>query len=695
MKKFSEFICKQRWLIVIISGILMIPALFGYLATRINYDLLVYLPSDIETLEGQEILTEEFGMGAFSVAVVENMPQKELLELENKISGVESVNQVLSLADLAGTAVPLDFLPTAVREKAMREGSQLMLITFSEGTSDEQTLNAVEEIRRIAGQNCLIGGMSAMVLDTKILFNSETVLYVSIAVGLSLIVLLLALDSFVVPFLMIGSIGVALLFNMGTNIFLGEISYITKAISAVLQLGVTMDFSIFLYHKYEAAKRQEKDKLKAMAGAITETATSVLGSALTTFAGFLALCTMSLTLGTDIGIVMAKGVVLGVVCAITTFPALLLVCDRWIEKTKHKELLPKFTAVQNFIVKLRVPILVIFAVLLVPAYIIQGKTEVYYKLDSSIPESYDYTKAMTILREEYGMESQMMVLVRRETSTADVNNMAREISNVEGVDAALSLAMLANYGLSEDILSEQVRTIAETENYTMLLVLSDYSIASNELNDQIAKINEIVDRYDEGAIVAGEGPLMKDLVEISDRDFTNVNMVSIGVIFVIMAIVLKSISLPVLLMAAIEFAIFLNLGAAFVTSTEIPFIASIVIGTIQLGATIDYAILLTTKYLEERQKGSDKIKSAHQALSSSMQSIFVSAMCFFGATIGVGVISQIDMIGSLCTLIARGAIISMVVVVTVVPALLVVCDPIIRKTTLGFNKTKVIEAKNN
>ncbi len=534
-----------------------------------------------------------------------------------------------------------------------------------------------------------------MVLDTKILFNSETVLYVSIAVGLSLIVLLLALDSFVVPFLMIGSIGVALLFNMGTNIFLGEISYITKAISAVLQLGVTMDFSIFLYHKYEAAKRQEKDKLKAMAGAITETATSVLGSALTTFAGFLALCTMSLTLGTDIGIVMAKGVVLGVVCAITTFPALLLVCDRWIEKTKHKELLPKFTAVQNFIVKLRVPILVIFAVLLVPAYIIQGKTEVYYKLDSSIPESYDYTKAMTILREEYGMESQMMVLVRRETSTADVNNMAREISNVEGVDATLSLAMLANYGLSEDILSEQARTIAETENYTMLLVLSDYSIASNELNDQIAKINEIVDRYDDGAIVAGEGPLMKDLVEISDRDFTNVNMVSIGVIFVIMAIVLKSISLPVLLMAAIEFAIFLNLGAAFVTSTEIPFIASIVIGTIQLGATIDYAILLTTKYLEERQKGSDKIKSAHQALSSSMQSIFVSAMCFFGATIGVGVISQIDMIGSLCTLIARGAIISMVVVVTVVPALLVVCDPIIRKTTLGFNKTKVIEAKNN
>ena len=351
MKKFSEFICKHRWLIVIISGVLMIPAMLGYLATRVNYDLLVYLPSDIETLEGQEILTEEFGMGAFSVAVVKNMPQKDLLALEDKIRNVESVNQVLSLADLAGTTIPLDFLPTAVREKAMREDSQLMLITFSEGTSDEKTLDAVAEIRSIAGESCLIGGMSAMVLDTKILFNSETVLYVSIAVILSLAVLLLALDSFVVPFLMIGSIDIALLFNMGTNIFLGEISYITKAISAVLQLGVTMDFSIFLYHKYEAAKKNENDKLKAMAGAIVDTATSVVGSALTTFAGFLALCTMSLTLGTDIGIVMAKGVVLGVVCAITTFPALLLVCDKWIERTKHKELLPKFTAAKNFIIK--------------------------------------------------------------------------------------------------------------------------------------------------------------------------------------------------------------------------------------------------------------------------------------------------------------------------------------------------------
>ena len=686
MKKFSEFICKHRWLIVVLSGLLIIPAIFGYVATRVNYDLLVYLPSDIETLKGQEILTEDFGTGAFSVAVVKNMPQKDLLNLEDKIREVESVNQVISIADVTGTAIPLDFLPSEVREKAIRDDSQLMLITFSEGTSDEKTLDAVEKIRGIAGESCLVGGMSAMVLDTKMLFKSETLLYVSIAVVLSLIVLLLALDSAVVPFLMLGSIGVALIFNMGTNVLFGEISYITQAISAVLQLGVTMDFSIFLYHRYEAAKKKESDRLKAMSSAIRETAVSVFGSALTTFAGFLALCTMSLTLGTDIGLVMAKGVVLGVICALTTFPALLLVCDKWVEKTKHRELLPKFKHVSEFIVKYRIPILVIFAVALVPTYILQTKTDVYYKLDSSIPDSYGYTKAMKALREDYGMESQMMVLVRNSTSTAKVNQMIAEINELDGVDAALGTSVLADYGLSEDILSDKVMSIAKTDDYSLVLVLSRYSIASDELNNQIAKVNEIVDKYDDGAIVAGEGPLMKDLVEISDRDFNSVNTVSIAVIFVIMAIVLKSISLPVLLMAAIEFAIFLNLGASYVTGVEIPFIASIVIGTIQLGATIDYAILLTTKYLAERKRGIEKVTAIRKALSGSIQSIIVSAMCFFGATVGVGAISQIDMIGSLCTLISRGALISMLIVLTVVPALLVTFDGLIRKTTLGFNK---------
>lgn len=686
MQKISNFICRHRWMIVVCSLLMLIPAVLGYLATKVNYDLLVYLPSDIETIKGQEIMTDEFGTGAFSVAVLENMPAKETLALEEKIRAVAGVNQVISLADLAGTTIPIDFLPSEVREKMTHGNTQLMLITFANSTSDDATLDAVEEIRDLTGESCLLGGMSAMVLDTKNLFKSETILYVGIAVALSLVVLLLCLDSFVVPFLLLGSIGVALLFNMGTNIFLGEISYITQAISAVLQLGVTMDFSIFLYHKYEAAKKQKSDRLGAMSQAIQETATSVVGSALTTFAGFLALCTMSLALGTDIGIVMAKGVVLGVICAITTFPALLLVCDKWIERAKHKVIIPEFKNLANWIVQKRKIILAVFVILLVPAYVMQSKTEVYYKLDSSIPESYEYTQAMKALRDDYGMESQMMILTRSETSDAKLNAMASEIEDLEGVDAVIGMNLLTQYGISADILSSEFRSMLETENYTMTLVLSNYGIATDELNTQITQINEIVDRYDEGAIVAGEGALMKDLVETSDRDFKNVNFVSIGVIFVIMALVLKSISLPVLLMAAIEFAIFLNLGCAFLTGTEIPFIASIVIGTIQLGATIDYAILLTTKYIEERKNGVEKIQAAKLALRSSAQSIFVSAMCFFGATIGVGLFSQIDMIGSLCTLIARGAIVSMVIVVTVVPALLVSCDGLIRKTTLGFNK---------
>lgn len=686
MKKISEFICRHRIAIVLVSFLLLIPALLGYMATKVNYDLLVYLPEEIETLEGQEILTEEFGMGAFAVSVVENMPQKEILKLEDEIKAVEGVNQVISLADVTGTAIPLDFLPQDVRDKTMTDDAQLMIITFRDGTSDEATLNAVEKIRELAGEHCKIGGMSAMVLDTKILFNSETILYVSIAVGLSLLVLLLCLDSYLVPFLLIGSIGIALLFNMGTNVFLGEISYITKAISAVLQLGVTMDFSIFLYHKYEAAKKTEKDKLKAMASAINETATSVMGSALTTFAGFLALCTMSLTLGMDIGIVMAKGVVLGVICAITTFPALLLVCDKWVEKTHHKEILPKFTKICNAIIKSRKAVVVVFALLLIPAYILNTKTEVYYKLDSSIPDDYGYTQAMTALREDFDMESQMMILAPSTMSSATLNAVTNEINALDGVSATLSMATLNNYGLSAEMLSADVREMLETENYQAILVLSDYSIASDELNTQITKINEIAKSYDEGVIVAGEGPLMKDLVEIADRDFASVNITSIIVIFIIMALVLKSASLPVLLMTAIEFAIFLNLGFAFVTNTPIPFVASIVIGTIQLGATIDYAILLTTKYLEERHGGVEKTQAAKLALQNSIQSIFVSAMCFFGATIGVGLISQIDMIGTLCTLIARGAVISMIVVVTVVPALLVTFDGVICKTTAGFKQ---------
>lgn len=689
MRRISDFICKHRWAIVILSLILMVPAVLGYFATKVNYDLLVYLPSDIETLDGQEILTNEFGIGAFSMGIVENMPAKDLLKLTEQIEQVPSVNQVLTIADLTGTTIPIDFLPTNIRDKLTHDNTQLIFITFHGGTSEEETLDAVEKIRTMTGKSCLLGGMSAMVLDTKNLFQSETILYVSIAVILSIIVLVLFLDSFLVPLLLIASIGVALLFNMGTNVFLGEISYITQAISAVLQLGVTMDFSIFLYHKYEEAKQKETDRIKAMSLAIQETASSVLGSSLTTFAGFLALCTMSLTLGTDIGVVMAKGVVLGLICAVTLFPSLLLVCDRLLEKTHHKSLLPKFKRTQKFILRYHNYILAAFLILLVPAYIIYNKVEVYYKLDSSIPANYEYTQATKALRDNYGMESQMIILVSQDTPTASLQGAIREINQLDGISAIISPALLGTYGLSLDMVSQELRSSLETDEHSAMIILSDYGISTNELNDQIDQINKIIKTYDDGAIVAGEGPLMKDLVEIADRDFTSVNITSIAVIFVIMAIVLKSISLPVLLMAAIEFAIFLNIGAAFLTGTEIPFVASIVIGTIQLGATIDYAILLTTKYLEERKCGTNKTEAAKLALSGSIQSIFVSAMCFFAATIGVGLFSQIDMIGCLCTLIARGAIVSMIVVTTVVPALLVICDKLICKTTIGMNKLEI------
>lgn len=686
MQKFSKFICRHRVGIIILSLILLIPSIFGYISTKVNYDLLVYLPSDIETLKGQEILTEDFGTGAFSVAAISGLAQKELLQLEDNVRTVDGVKDVLSVADLTGSAIPVDFLPSEIREKVAHEDYQLMMITFEDGTSDERTLNAVSEIRRLANGSCLLGGMSAMVLDTKELFNSETILYVIIAVVLSIIVLLLFLDSYVVPFLLIAGIGFALVYNMGTNFFLGEISYVTKAISAVLQLGVTMDFSIFLYHSYEAAKKKESDRLVAMSRAICATAESVVGSALTTFAGFLALCTMSLTLGTDIGIVMAKGVVLGVLCAITILPALLLVCDTVIEKTHHKSLLPKFHNVQNFVLKHRKIILAIFVVAFIPALILQAKTPVYYKLDSSIPDDYEYTKSMNILRDEFGMESQMIVLVDSKTTPAEITSMSQEIDEIEGVSAVLSLESLNSYGLSTEMLSESLRDSWTTENHTAVLVLSNYGIATNELNAQIVNIDDIVTKYDEGTIVAGEGPLMKDLVEISDRDFTNVNLVSIVIIFIIMMCVLRSILLPVLLMAAIEFAIFLNLGVVTLTGSEIPFIASIVIGTIQLGATIDYAILLTTKYLAKRKNGDIPTTAAHGALSESIQPIFVSAMCFFAATIGVGLISEIDMVGSLCTLIGRGAVISMIVVVTIIPSLLITCDKLIMKTTAGVKK---------
>ena len=689
MSKLGNFICKHKWLIVIVSLIMLIPAAIGYFSTKVNYDILVYLPEDIETLKGEHILTDDFHMGAFSITIVENMADQDLVKLENKFRKIEGVNKVISIADLTGTSIPVEIIPKELRDKVAKDNTKLVLITFNNSTSDDVTLAALEEMRSITDDSVRIGGMSAMVLDTKELFNSQMLLYIVIAVICCLIILTISLDSYLVPVLLLLNIGIAIIYNMGSNIFLGNICYITKAIAAVLQLGVTTDFSIFLYHKYEAAKKKEKDNDKAMSKAIHETLVSVLGSSLTTIAGFLALCTMQLTLGTDIGIVMAKGVMFGLLCVVVLFPALLLVFDKQIEKTKHKVIIPEFNGVKNFILKHNKIIFIVFIILLIPAYITQTKTEVYYKLDSSIPDSYGYSIATKELKEKYNMMSQSMIIMDKKVDDLEINKMTDEIKELKGIGSVLSASALSKIGLSDIIIPQSIKDMYENENYKLVIVSSHYDIATDELNDQIDKLNNIVKKYDESAIVAGEGPLTKDLVNISQTDIINVNYASIGVIFIIMLLTLKSISLPVLLVTAIEFAIFVNMGVPYLTNTSIPFVASIVIGTIQLGATIDYAILMTTKYLEERKKGIDKKEAVKTALDSSISSIFVSGMCFFAATFGVGVISTIDMIGTLCTLLARGAVVSMIVVIFVLPSILLLFDKLITKTTLGFKKGRI------
>ena len=688
MKKFSNFVVKNRVIILFISVLLVIPSVIGYIGTKTNYDILVYLPSDIETLKGQNILKDDFGIGAFSVSLVDrSINPKDLIELENQIRQIDGVSNVVSINDLTGTTIPLEMIPEKILKHVSSSDSILLLITFKTGTSDEETTDAVKEIEALSSR-IKVGGMSAMSLDMRRLVESQTFAYVAVAVVFCFIVLLLSLDSYLVPFLLLGNIGLSILFNMGTNIVFGEISYITKAIAAVLQLGVTTDFSIFLYHKYEAAKEKKKSKDEAMCEAICETMVSVIGSSLTTIAGFLALCTMKFGLGNDIGLVMAKGVVFGVLTVLTAYPSLLLLFDRFIQKTKHKPLIPKFKFVSPIVMKNYKWIFLIFLILLVPAYLSQKNTEVYYKLDTSIPEDYNYSIVSKKLMNEYGLISQSMILVDANIKNQMLNQMIDEIDEVKGIDSVISLNMFCQYGISTDMLPSKIRNLLETDRYRLILVNSQYEIATDELNEQIVQLNTIVKNYDKNAILAGEGPLMNDLVEITAVDFRNVNYVSIGVIFIIMFFVLKSFSLPVLLVLSIEFAIFINMGVPYWQGKSIPFVSSIVIGTIQLGATIDYAILLTTKYLAERKSGKDKKEAVGEALNSSVSSIFVSAMCFFAATFAVFAISKIDIIGSLCLLMSRGAVISMVVVMFVVPSVLLMFDKMIIKTTVGFKKGK-------
>ena len=686
MQRFSNFVVKNKIIILLISLLMLIPSIIGYSLTKTNYDILVYLPSDIETLKGQNILKDDFNMGAFSVSLVDNrVSEKELVELENKIRNIDCVTNVVSINDITGTTIPLEMIPKKLLDHVSNNNSKLLLITFETGTSDEETNDAVKTIEELS-DDIKVGGMSAMSLDMRNLVESQTFAYVAVAVIFCLIVLMLSLDSYIVPLLLLGNIGLSILFNMGTNIMFGEISYITKAIAAVLQLGVTTDFSIFLYHKYEAAKKDNKTNDEAMSVAISETMVSVVGSSLTTIAGFLALCTMKFGLGKDIGLVMAKGVVFGVLTVLTVYPSLLLIFDKLIQKTKHKALIPEFKFVKPIVMKGYKWIFIVFLILMLPAYLSQKNTEVYYKLDTSIPDDYNYSIVSKKLKEDYGLISQSMILIDSNIENSKINKMIDEIEETHGIDSVISSNLLNKYGISNEILPSKIRNLLETDKYKLILVNSKYEIATDELNEQISKLNTIIKKYDKNAILAGEGPLMNDLVEITAIDFKNVNYVSIGVIFIIMFFVLKSLSLSILLVLSIEFAIFINMGVPYWHGTSMPFVSSIVIGTIQLGATIDYAILLTTKYLEERKNGKSKEEAVGEALTSSVSSIFVSAMCFFAATFAVYAISKIDMIGSLCLLMSRGAIISMLVVMFVVPSVLLMFDKIIIKTTLGFKK---------
>ena len=687
MQKISGFIVKHNKLILIIAIILLIPSLIGYKSTRINYDILTYLPDTIKTVQGEDILSKDFKTGAYSIVVLDNMPTKDILKLEDKVKKeIDNVEVCASIADVVGEEIPIEMLPDEIKNKVYKDGSTLMMVTFKDAISSDETMQSIEKLREITDERCKISGMSATLLDTRSLSESEILIYVVIAVALCLVILQLALDSFVAPVLLLLNIGFAILYNMGTNIFLGQISYITRAISAVLQLGVTMDFAIFLYHSFVAEKEHTKNINEAMSIAISKTMTSVIGSSLTTIAGFLALCSMDLTLGKDIGIVMAKGVLFGLVCVITVLPALILTFNKAIEKTKHKEVLPKFKTITRFVTKHYIILAIAFVVILPIAYYGYKNTEVYYKLDASLPESLASVSANKEVKEKFKIVSPEILLVDSNLSDDKINKMLDEIDNVEGIDWSLSLSKLSKAGIPTEMLPEDLSYKIKNEKYQLVVINSKYEMATNELNKQIEEVNKVIEKYDKNAILAGEGPLMNDLVEVSDHDFNSVNTVSIAIIFVIMVFVLKSISLSVILICIIEFAIFINMGIPFFTHTTLPFVASIVIGTIQLGATIDYAILITTKYIEMRKQGKNKHEAIEHAVGTSVNSIFVSGLCFFGATFGVGVYSNIEMIGSLCTLMARGAIVSTITVVLMLAAFLMIFDKVICKSTVGMKK---------
>ena len=687
--KFGKWVARHRIVILIIGVLLLIPSAIGMIKTRINYDILSYLPEDIETMKGQDVLMDEFGKGGFSMVMIQGMSDKDVAATKKKIEAVDHVADVVWYDTIADISIPKEVLPDDLYEFFNSGDSTLMAVFFDDTTAGDGTLNAIEQIRKITDKQCFVSGMSAVNLDIKNLSNEESVMYVVIAVLLVSIVLAVTMESFLMPVFMMISIGMAILYNMGTNIFLGEISFITKALSAVLQLGVTMDFSIFLWHSYqENQERFPGDKNRAMGHAISNTITSVVGSSLTTVAGFLALCFMSFTLGLDLGIVMAKGVVLGVIGCVTILPALILTFDKAIEKTRHRDIIPSLDRIAKFIVKRWWVFLVLFAILIAPAIYGYTHYNVYYNFDTMLPVDSASVIANSKLSEEFDMNSTHMLLVDADLPSKDVNLMVNEIKKTDGVSFALGLDSLVGPAIPQEVIPDDVKSILKSNNWQLLLVGSEYKTASDEVNNQITELNNIVKKYDKDAMLIGEAPATKDLISIMDTDFKMVSTVSIGVIFILIAIVLKSISLPVILVTVIEFAIFVNMGIPAYTGTVLPFIASIVIGTIQLGATVDYAILMTTRYKKERSKGKDKKESVYIALSTSMKSIMVSAMGFFAATVGVGLYSKMDMISSLCILMSRGAIVSMFTVILLLPSMFMLFDKLICKTSMGFKPKK-------
>ena len=691
MEKFGKVIVKLRIPILILSFLLLIPSAIGYFNTRVNYDILYYLPNEIETMQGQDILMDDFNKGAYAMVVVQNMDTKSTDRLIKKVENVDHVAQVISYTGIVGEDVPSEIVPSKFRKYFENDSTDttLFAIFFDNTTSSDDTMNAIIQIREQTEGQAFISGMSAVVTDSKNLSEKGPPLYVLIAVVLVCIVLAIFMDSFLVPVFFMISIGMAIVYNLGSNILLGEVSYITKALAAVLQLGVTLDYSIFLWHSYKEMKEIYPDDHKeAMAVAIGNTLTSVVGSSITTVAGFIALCFMSFTLGLDLGIVMAKGVVFGVIGCVTILPSLILTFDRALEKTMHREIMPNFDKLATFIVNHSWIFVIVFVVLLGPAIYGQNHTSVYYDLSDTLPDDLACSQANKKLEENFDMNSIYMILADSSMSTDTANEMLDKLGDVDGVQFALGLDTALKSGIPQEFLPAKTVSELKGEDYQIMMIATDYKIASDEINNQISKVNDIVKSYDSKAMVVGEAPCTKDLITITDKDFKTVSAVSIVAIFVIILFVLKSISLPIILVSAIEFAIFVNMGIPYFTHTQIPFIASVVIGTIQLGATVDYAILMTTRYKKERSQGYAKKEAIQIALSTSIPSIIVSALGFFAATFGVGCIASVDMIGSLCTLMARGAIISMFVVIFILPSLFVLCDKLIINTSIGFKPKK-------